>query len=66
MGALLTFIVYLIIFGIIWWALNAIAGPYIHPPILRIINVIITVIVVIYALLFLLSMVGGFHLPQLR
>lgn len=63
---LIYFIAILIVIGVLWWAINAIFSPYITAPILRIINVIITVAVVIYALMFLLSLIAGFHMPHFR
>lgn len=70
-GALISLIVYLLIVGVIYWAVTTILGLIpLPPPIKQVINVILIVIlvlIVIYALLGLIGAIGpAIHIPVLR
>jgi hypothetical protein len=73
-GALISLLIYLLILGIIWWAVNAILGllaPYIAEPFMGIIRVILIVILALILISVLLQLIGvgggiGLHLPMLR
>lgn len=69
LSALISLIVYLIIAGVIYWAVTTILGLIPLPePIRTVINVVLVVIlvlIVVYALLGLIGMAGGaLHLPR--
>ena len=47
---LLGLIITLIVVGVLLWAINSLLAPYIQPPILKIINVVVILVVLIYLL----------------
>jgi len=73
-GALISILIYLLILGIIWWAVNAILGllaPYIAEPFMGIIRVILIVILALILISLLLQILGvgghlGLNLPMIR
>jgi len=73
-GTLISLLIYLLVLGIIWWAVNAILGllaPYIAEPFMSIIRVILIVILALILISVLLQLVGaggslGLNLPMLR
>ncbi len=70
LGALISLVVYLIIAGLIYWAVTAILAVVPLPePIRTVINVVmivILVLIVVYALLSLIGVAGGPHVSLLR
>lgn len=73
-GALVSLLIYLLILGIVWWAVNAILGllaPYIAEPFMGIIRVILIVILALILISVLLQLLGvggniGLNMPMLR
>jgi len=69
-SALISLVVYLLIVGVIYWAVTTILGLIPLPePIKQVINVILIVIlvlIVVYALLGLIGAVGPVHIPTIR
>lgn len=66
---LISLIVYLIIAGLIYWAVTVILGVVPIPePIRTVINVLMIVVLVLIVVYALLGLVGGIHtgLPRLR
>jgi len=60
---LLSLLVLLIIIGLVFWAVRALAGAFAIPaPIVTVVYVILVVVVVLY----LLQMIGGVTLPSLH
>lgn len=60
---LISIIIVLCILGLAYWAINMLAGAFGLPaPIVTVLNVILVVIAVIY----LLSLLGGYPVPRLR
>ena len=72
MGTLISLLVYLLVLGIIWWAVNAILAilaPYVAEPFMGIIRIILILILVLILVSVLLQIIGigtGFNLPMLR
>lgn len=69
-GFLINLIIYVLVFGILWWLLNyVIATVPIPDPPARILKLVIVVVAVIVIVLLLLQMVGGggigFNLPKI-
>jgi len=52
-------IYWLICVGVILWALNSIAAPHIHPPILKVINVLVTVVIILLAVKVVFGLLGA-------
>ncbi len=73
-GALISLLIYLLILGIIWWAVTsilALLAPYIAEPFMGIIRIILIVILALILISVLLQLVGfgghiGLNLPMLR
>ena len=73
-GTLISVLVYLLILGIVWWAVNAILGilaPYIAEPFMGIIRIILILILALILISLLLQILGlggslGLRLPMLR
>ncbi len=73
-GTLISLLVYLLVLGIVWWAVNAILGllaPYVAEPFMGIIRVILIVILALILISVLLQVVGvgghlGLNLPMIR
>ena len=73
-GSLISLLVYILVLGIIWWAVNAILGllgPYVAEPFMSIIRIILIVILALVLISVLLQLVGvgghiGLNLPMLR
>ncbi len=73
-GALISLLIYLLVLGIIWWAVTsilALLGPYIAEPFMGIIRIILIVILALILISVLLQLVGfgghiGLNLPMLR
>lgn len=73
-GALISLLIYILILGIVWWAVNqvlAILGPYIAEPFMGIIRVILILILALILISVLLQLLGagaelGLRLPMLR
>ena len=73
-GTLISILVYLLILGIVWWAVNQILGilaPYIAEPFMSIIRVILILILALILIGLLLQVIGiggsfGVHLPMIR
>lgn len=73
-GALISLLIYLLILGIIWWAVTSILSllaPYIAEPFMGIIRIILIVILALILISVLLQLVGvgghiGLNLPMLR
>ncbi len=74
-GTLVSLLIYILVLGIIWWAVNQILGllgPYIAEPFMSIIRVILIVVLALILISILLQLVGvggaigGFHMPLLR
>ncbi len=67
-GTLIQLVIYLIIVGVIWWAVTTILGVIPLPePIKTVINVVMIVIlvfIVVYALLGLVPMASNIHLGR--
>lgn len=56
--AVIQLIVVLVVIGVLLWAMNYILAEYIQPNVLAIINKIAIVAIVLYVLIWLLSLVG--------
>ncbi len=73
-GGLINLLIYLVVLGIFWWALNAILNllaPYIAEPFMSVIRIILILVLVLILLSVLLSILGmgtsiGLHVPLLR
>ena len=71
-GTLISLLVYLLILGILWWAVNAILAllaPYVAEPFMSIIKIILIVILALILISLLLQLMGvatGLHLPVMR
>ncbi len=73
-GTLISLLVYLLVLGIVWWAVNAILAllaPYIAEPFMGIIRIILILILALILISVLLQIVGfgghlGLNLPMLR
>jgi uncharacterized membrane protein YwzB len=73
-GGLISLLIYLIVLGVVWWAINAILGllgPYIAEPFMSVIRIIMILVLVLILISVLLSVLGvggqvGLHMPMLR
>ena len=73
-SALINLLIYLIVLGVIWWAINAILvllGPYIPEPFMSVIRIILILVLVLILISVLLNILGmgtniGMHMPLLR
>ena len=61
--SLVSLVVTLVIVGVLLWCLNSFAGEYIDAKILKLINVAVVVICVLYVLY---AFVGGGHVGDIR
>lgn len=59
---LISLVVVLIIFGLVWWLLQAYILPHVAEPFKSLIVVVLVLIVILW-LLSLIGMVGPIHLP---
>lgn len=58
MSSLVGLIVVLVVIALVMWAVNTLFGKYLPGDVLRVINVVVTVLVFLYVLLWLLSFAG--------
>ena len=64
---LIAVIIYLIIAGLIWWAVTTILGVIPVPePIKTVINVLMIVVLCLIVIYALLPLIPGAHVPRLR
>lgn len=64
---LISLIIWLVILGVVWWAVTTILGLLPIPdPIKQVINVLLIVVLCLILLSALLPLVGGLHHPLLR
>jgi hypothetical protein len=55
---LIVLLVVLIVVGVLMWAVNTLAAPYMWPPMLKLFNVVALVAVVVYVLFWFLGFFG--------
>ena len=55
---LLGFVVILVLVGVLMWVINGPVSPYIWPQALKVINIIVLVVMVMWAVSFLLNFFG--------
>lgn len=73
-GALISLLIYLLILGIVWWAVNAILGllaPSIAEPFLGVIRIVLILILALILISVLLQLLGvggriGLNMPMAR
>lgn len=65
-GALIQIIIYLIIAGLIWWAVSTVIAVIpLAEPIKTVVNVLMVVVLVLIILYALLPLIPGGHVPPL-
>lgn len=64
---LITLLIYLIVLGLIWWAVETIIGVLpLPPPIKTVVHVILIVVLCLIIISLLLSLIPGHHVTLLR